>query len=125
MPEPCLPRSAFSLTAGPSRSYGLKLAGKAPPMVAQVLGSSAAGKAGLLVGDFVLRVSGRDTRSADGEMVLQMLREEIGQAVELCVARPFPVPVTDKEKMRALIVLQTKVSVGEDTPGQCVCVCGH
>lgn len=79
-------------------------------MVAKVLGSSVAGMAGLQVGDFILKVSGRDTHSVDAEVALRMLREEIGRAVEVCVARPYPVPVTDKEKMKALIVLQTKVS---------------
>ena len=101
--------SSFSLTAAPSGSYGLKLSGKAPAMVAQVQKGSPAARAGLQVGDFVLRVAGQELRSADGERVLRRLKEEVGKTVEVMVARPFPVPVTDKEKMKALIVLQTKV----------------
>ena len=79
-------------------------------MVAQVQSGSVAERAGVIVGDFVLKVCGKDVRTADGEQVLRMLREEVGKAVEVAVARPYPVPVTDKEKMRALLVLQTKVS---------------
>ena len=79
-------------------------------MVARVQAGSAAGRTGLQVGDFVLKVSGKDMCSADSELVLRILREGVGGEVELRVARPFPVPVTDKEKMRALLVLQTKVS---------------
>lgn len=103
--------STFSLTALPSGSYGLKLTGKSPAMVAQIQSGSVADKAGLIVGDFVLKVSGQETRSSEAEKVLQLLKERVGRAVEVVVARPYPVPVTDKEKMRALIVLQTKVCV--------------
>ena len=78
-------------------------------MVAEVQSGSVADKAGLAVGDFVLKASGQDTRTDDGETVLRLLKERVGQTVEMSVARPYPVPVTDKEKMRALIVLQTKV----------------
>ena len=101
--------SSFSLTASPGGSYGLKLSGKAPAMVALVQKGSPAARAGLLVGDFILRVAGQETRSADGEYVLRRLKEKVGKTVEVGVARPYPVPVTDKEKMKALIVLQTKV----------------
>ena len=111
--------SSFSLTAAPSGSYGLKLMGKGPAMVAQVQSGSVAERAGVIVGDFVLKVCGGDVRTADGEQVLRMLREEAGKAVEVAVARPYPVPVTDKEKMRALLVLQTKVSPSSSE----VCVC--
>lgn len=103
--------SSLTLTASPSGSYGLKLSGKAPAMVAQVQKGSPAARAGLQVGDFVLRVAGQETRSVDGEKVLRRLKEEVGKVVEVGVARPSLVPVTDKEKMRALIVLQTKVRV--------------
>ena len=78
-------------------------------MVAMVQSGSVACRAGLQVGDFVLKISGHDTRTADGEIVLRKLKEAVGRTVEVGVARPFPVPVTDKEKMRALLVLQTKV----------------
>ena len=101
--------SSFSLTAGPSGSYGLKLSGKAPAMVALVQKGSPAARAGLQVGDFILRLAGEDKRSADGEKILRRLKEEVGKTVEVGVARPSPVPITDKEKMKALIVLQTKV----------------
>jgi hypothetical protein len=86
--------------------------GKAPAMVAQVQSGSVAERAGVTVGDFVLKVCGRDIRTADGEQVLRMMREEVGKAVEVAVARPYPVPLTDKEKMRALLVLQTKLDSG-------------
>ena len=87
-------------------------------MVAQVQSGSVAERAGVTVGDFVLKVCGRDIRTADGEQVLRMMREEAGKAVEVAVARPYPVPLTDKEKMRALLVLQTKVSLSSS--GVCV-----
>ena len=87
----------------------MKLSGKAPAMVAMVQTGSVFYKAGLQVGDFVLKLSGQDIRTADGETILRILREAVGRTVEVGVARPYPVPVTDKEKMRALIVLQTKV----------------
>lgn len=103
--------SSFTITASPAGSYGLKVSGKAPAMVAQVQRGSTADRAGLKIGDFVLRVAGGDTRRADGEFVLRRLKEEAGKPVEVGVARPSPVPVTDKEKMRALIVLQTKVRI--------------
>ena len=79
-------------------------------MVAQVQAGSAAARAGVQVGDFVLKVGGRDTRDWEGEAVLRVFKESVGTAVEVRVARPSPIPVTDKEKRRALIVLQTKVS---------------
>ena len=78
-------------------------------MVAQVQKGSPAARAGLLVGDFVLKVAGEEIRTADGEVVLRRLKEEVGRQVEVGVARPSPVPVTDKEKMKALIFIQTKV----------------
>ena len=106
---PVLVVSSFSLRWHHSGAYGLKLSGNGPPVVVQVVNGSEASRAGLQVGDFVLKVDRKDTRDVNAEKVQQMFRECMSSAMEVCVARPFPIPVTDKEKMRALIVLQTKV----------------
>ena len=78
-------------------------------MVVKLQDGSPAKRAGLQVGDFVLNVAGQDTRDWEGEAVLRLLQEQAGREVAVRVARGDPIPVSDSERMKALLVLQTKV----------------
>lgn len=80
-------------------------------IVSSVDRGSSADKGGVKIGDFVIALNGNDNQASSLESVLTVLKCLYGAVIALRVARPTPLPETNFEKRRAIIILQTKVSV--------------
>ena len=82
------------------------------------MAGSVADGAGAKAGDYLIVLNGKDVQFATGDEVSSTLKYSYGSALEIRVARPHPLPVTDLDRRRAILTLQTKVCV-------CVCMCVH
>lgn len=80
-----------------------------PVTVSQVVGGSAAERAGLMVGDFVLELNGHDVAKTSVDGVRSLIKYVEGSVLTLNVGRPHPIPVTVMEEKKALLAVQTKV----------------
>ena len=81
---------------------------------------SVADGAGAKAGDYLIVLNGKDVQFATRDEVSSTLKYSYGSALEIRVARPHPLPVTDLDRRRAILTLQTKVCVYV-----CVYACMH
>lgn len=77
--------------------------------VAAVVPGSVTDQSGVKAGDFVVKLNGHDVLHSSMETVQSILKFSLGSPLTLHIARPSPVPVTEVQRRRAIIVLQTKV----------------
>ena len=80
-------------------------------MIAGVTRGSSADQAGVKAGDFLIALNGNDLQASMEEAVLTIIKYSHGAVLDMRVGRPQPLPVTDFERRKAIITLQTKVSI--------------
>lgn len=109
--DPSLQIMLLSLTIPPvpSGKYGASFGGHNPAVVNDVVAGSIAEQGGLRQADFIVKINGTDVTKRDADDIVSLLNQLKGRKLSVCVARPRPVPTTDAEKRRALLVVQNKL----------------
>lgn len=88
------------------------------PLVARLLGKGPAYYSGLLEGDQMLEIDGRDTMGKELREVLKWLRGEEGSKVELIVRQKPRDPTRKVVITRSVVPIQSAKGWSEETPGE-------